>query len=288
LALCLSIFSLSGCSSLSGYANHPETPAAIAQRASKYFGPDAEKNYDAAQTDAARQSERNKLVYGKIQVFGDEFQKLERALNTSGNSISVGGDLAIFALNGLAATTGGPETKSALSTASAGILGAQGAINKDLYYQRTLPALLAQMQANFVTQEAAIIAKLGRSDREYPLQAAELDLQRLEDAGSIPAAISQITQQAEADRQVNESKLNNLRTLTEVVTSSTTRLLAWIYPNGQVDQTNYDALQSWLNQQPEQYLHGYPPAALVSGDTAGMTLEPIRQRAINDPALKIP
>jgi hypothetical protein len=53
-----------------------------------------------------------------------------------------------LATNAVATVTGGEVTKAALAAGSAFMVGTQGAISKDLFYQRTIPALLAQMEAN--------------------------------------------------------------------------------------------------------------------------------------------
>jgi hypothetical protein len=45
-------------------------------------------------------------------------------------------------------------------------VGAQAAINRDLYYQRTLPALLAQMEANRAKVELTIMNGLAKSDND--------------------------------------------------------------------------------------------------------------------------
>ena len=71
-------------------------------------------------------------------------------------------------LSGLGATTGGAATKAALAAASAGVIGAQGVISKDLYYQRTVPALLAQMEANRARATLVILQGIQKSESDYP------------------------------------------------------------------------------------------------------------------------
>lgn len=280
---------LAGCSTLQGYQRRPDTKALRSARRDTFFGPTSESDYKAAQNEADRKRLRDALVYGKMLVIEDDFQDLERALNGTGNSLSSGSDLIILALNGLGATTGGTATKSALSAASAGIVGAQGAVSKDLYYQRTLPALLAQMEANHEKIRAEIIGNLKQSDADYPLSAAELDLIRLAKAGSVPSSVSEITQQAVVSKNGSEAKIQQMRELTFANQPDATQLRAWLSPGGVVDKTRYALLQAWLNKQPEPFLkdQDYPPAAFVSGDTADGTLESIRQRALQDPILNI-
>ena len=74
-------------------------------------------------------------------------------------------------------------------------------------------------------------------------------------------------------------------------TEASNKLAAWLfYANGKVDPTHFRALQKWLDEQPEPLLKGqaYPPAAFVRANDPGISLEPIRQRALSDSALSIP
>jgi len=280
---------LTSCAAVEGFQKTPEASSTTEARRSLYYGEHADDAYYAA-APADRQKVRDELVYGKMQVLEDDFLDFERSLNSSGNYVTAGSDLAVLLLNGVAATTGGLAAKSALSAASGGIVGAQGVVNKDLYYQKTLPALVSQMQATREKARLTIIENLKLSDSTYPLNSAEIDLKRLEEAGSLINAVNDISQQATNQKNGTDAQIQNLQSLTFSATASATKLQAWLYPNGKVDQSNLNSLQAWLNRQPESFLNGqnYPPAAFVSGDTGNADLEPIRLRALNDPTLKIP
>ncbi|HEX3912711.1 MAG TPA: hypothetical protein VHW71_04325 [Steroidobacteraceae bacterium] len=280
---------ISGCASIDGFQKSPEPSSVVKARNTKYYGLNADDDYYSASGDA-RQSLRDQIVYGKMQVLEDDFLDFERCLNGAGNYVSLGSDLTVLVLNGLAATTGTAATKSALAAASAGVVGAQGVVNKDLYYQKTLSALISQMQANREKARLTIIQNLKLSDVAYPLNAAEIDLKRLEEAGSLVNAVNDIAQQATNSKQNSQALIESLQSLTFTGTDSAAKLQAWLYPNGKVDQANFDALQAWLNRQPETFLkgQGYPPGAFVSGDTDTADLEPIRVRAVADATLKIP
>lgn len=280
---------LGSCAALEGYENKPENKETIEQRRNTYYGSSADDAYyKAAASD--RQAIRNDLVYGKMQVLEDDFLDFERSLNSAGNYISVGADLGALVLNGLGATTGTAATKSALSAASAGVIGAQGDVNKDLYYQKTLPALIAQMQANREKARLVIVQNLAQSDTAYPLNSAEIDLKKLEEAGSLVNAVNTISQTSNTQKDSTQAQIQQFQALSYSGTPAAVKLRAWLYPNGKVNQTNFDALQGWLNDQPEAFLKGqnYPPAAFVAGDTTDNSLDPIRQRALADPKLNIP
>jgi hypothetical protein len=145
---------------------------------------------------AQRAALRNEIVYARIRGYDIEFADFERRLYGDANEVTLGSDLVGLVLAGLTATTGNAGTKSALGAASAGVIGAKAAIDKDLYYQKTVPALLAQMEAARLSALKPITDGLQRSDADYPLQRAYIDLQIYKEAGSIPAAINTINKDA--------------------------------------------------------------------------------------------
>jgi hypothetical protein len=218
----IGLLALTGCTSLEGYARHPDTLGYVDGKRRAYFASSdvssdvnpKESQYNSCSDEACRRRLRDEIVYGRMDIIEFDFDNLERALNGTGNGISLGGDLAVLVANGIGATTGGKQTKAVLNAISGGIVGAQGTINKDLYYQRTLPALLSQMEANRDKVIATIFTGLGKSDAEYPLGAAQLDLRRLVRAGSIPASVGEITQKATDDRHASEQVVELARDAT--------------------------------------------------------------------------
>ncbi len=185
-----------------------------------------------------------------MRAYNIEFDNFEKNLWAEGNIITTGGDLIALVLAGLGATTGSAGTKAALSAATAGVVGAQAAINRDLYYQRTLPALLAQMEANRANVELTVLNGLAKSDSEYPLYKAEIDLESLKNAGSMPSAISVITQKSSQDNQSAQKQLAALFTATVVDDATQTRKVAINqYVRGLAasnDKTRLDAIANIL------------------------------------------
>jgi len=153
------------------------------------------------------------------------YETFKQQLLTEGNSVNTIGDLVVLALSGLGATAGTATTKAALAAASAGIVGAKTAISSDLFYQRTLPALIAQMDANRATAKAAILNGLSRPDTDYPLVRAFVDLQQLSDAGSMIGAVGTITGDA-AKKSAAEASLTFTRTAAYKATFETRKSLS--------------------------------------------------------------
>jgi len=189
---------LAACAPVIGYPNDPEnTDVVLADLVSKYFsGGTIERAYDGTRDITERKQRRDEIIRGRTRAYDIEFADFERRLYGDGNGVTLGADLVGFVLGGLTATTGSAATKSALGAASTGVIGAKAAIDKDLYYQKTVPALLAQMEADRLKVLAAITAGMKLSDADYPLIQAYIDLDIYKNAGSIPAAINAFNKDA--------------------------------------------------------------------------------------------
>ena len=187
---------LASCAPIQGYPKDPEDTDATLLALTPYFNGSAEVDYLSTSDPALRMSKRNAIVLARIRGYDIEFADFERRLYGDGNVVNLSSDLAGLVLAGLIATTGNAGTKAALGAAAGGILGANTAMNRDLYYQKTIPALLAQMEADRLKALTPITTGLKASDADYPLMQAYIDLDTYKNAGSIPGAITSINQSA--------------------------------------------------------------------------------------------
>lgn len=145
--------------SCAGIRQFPDDPASNSNALidyQQYFKAELMTRYETS-SDGPRLALRDTIVINRMLAYDATFSVFKRQLLTEGNSVNTVGDLIVLALNGLGATTGAAATKAALAAASAGIIGAKTAISSDLFYQRALPALIAQMDANRATAKAAIL-----------------------------------------------------------------------------------------------------------------------------------
>jgi hypothetical protein len=97
----------------------------------------------------------------------------------------------------LALTSVGSIANSAaneLSAAASGLAGAQGAMNKELYFDKTLPAIVSAMETNRLRMRANIMKRLREDDIvQYPLEQAFADIGDYRLATNLDNAIQQIT-----------------------------------------------------------------------------------------------
>lgn len=98
-----------------------------------------------------------------------------------------------------------PETASQiLSAVSGGLAGAQAAYGKAALYEKTMSALLAQMQAGRKAVAAQIFQRWNLDLDQYPMWMARTDLDAYYFAGSLPGAILGTA----ADAKVKETEAN--------------------------------------------------------------------------------
>ncbi|MBV8564929.1 MAG: hypothetical protein JO273_05690 [Methylobacteriaceae bacterium] len=276
---------LGSCSTVEGYPVDPENTSAVLGSLQAYFDPAMDAQYNASFDPVFRRQLRDTIVLNRLRAYDIEYDIFQRKLFGDSNALSVGGDLVVLALNGAGATTGGAATKAALSAASAGIVGAQGAISKDLFYQRTVPALIAQIDANRANAKIAILTGLNSPDDVYPLARAYVDLEMLKNAGGLPGALSNITQQAALDRQSAEWSLSALSSINFSTSPSKLTIEGWLFRKDASGRAilvpaNSRALNAWKKSQGDPVLANIPIATFLN--SLNPKMESFRRKAIVD------
>jgi hypothetical protein len=207
---------LLACAPIEGYPRDPENTDATLTALQPYFDGTEEKVYLATNDDATRTQIRNEIIFQRLRGYDIEFANFQRQLYGQSNTITLGSDLIGLVLGGLTATTGTAATKAALGAASTGVIGANAAINRDLYYQKTIPALLTQMEADRLKAKLPIVQGMAQPDAKYPLMQAYIDLDVYKNSGSMPSAISSITTSAGNNKQVAQDNITFVRTPTYI------------------------------------------------------------------------
>jgi hypothetical protein len=151
-------------------------------------------------------------VDSRLQAIDLHFHSFEHELYRQGVVTSIGFDFIILGLTGAIATVGGEGFKEALGATSAGLLGAKTSIDKNAFFEKSIPALLAQMSASRATALVQVREGLTKSVEEYPLDQALTDVENYYAAGTLPGALQAITAQAGAAKQEAEKVLFGIRT----------------------------------------------------------------------------
>jgi hypothetical protein len=238
-----------GCSSIRGYPKSVVDEKSEINALIQYFDAEVMTNYNNLKKDPGEQRKyRDEVITGKIRAIDINFGIFERKLNFEKNAEQIGTDWAVLGLSGGGAVAGGATAKAILAGISAGVTGAKLSWDKNLYYEKTMPALLAQMHANRAKQMLVIRTGLEKSVDNYSLPQALSDVDDYYRGGSIPGAIIAITESAGAKTEAAKAQTAELLEGTFSKDKSTRILRNFWKPKDVVDPTNEAALKGWLKK----------------------------------------
>lgn len=130
-------------------------------------------------------------------------------ISLEGRTKTTATDLTLIGL-GLAGTAvGGTEVKTILHAISTGVAGANTSIDKNYFYEKTIPALVSQMNADRKKQQLLIIERLRNCNKGgYSWFQAVHDMTDYYSAGTLLGAISSISKDAGVKQTDFEAKIN--------------------------------------------------------------------------------
>lgn len=255
VALPLAIL-LQGCATLAGYPQDYKNETDMLTEDAPYLTAKVREIGDAPSNDArgglTQQAYRDTVVYRRIEVIDNYYYQFEATLSGTHNGIDVAADLTSLALNGVGAVSGSAATKAALAAASGGVVGAKGAIDTDLFYQKTIQSLITQMRAAREQVLLRIENGLTNPVSKYSIDAALNDVSAYYIAGTLPGAIAQISANAGTSQTAAQNGIDALRKNKYTPLSATgERLAKWLYPGGDQtkppDSVKLGKLTSWMN-----------------------------------------
>ncbi|WP_157270786.1 hypothetical protein [Azohydromonas aeria] len=294
LAACLA---LQGCAGLQGAPKW--SPAVNLESDDALHATYLEKVYKA-NSDQDRGSLRNQFIEIRVGLIDQAYLTYKQSLYTQRVGSSVSTDIATLLLNAVGAGVSDVSTKTATSALSAVIIGSKVSIDKNVYFDTTLPALLSQMDARRDQVLARIRLGMLVDTTRYPMLQARRDLDDYYNAGSIFGAISSLTKQSSNAQVAAEQELiKRLPTEAEITeqlkgqgflvskaadTQTSRTLEKCLTPEAKLKPGLQDRLYPWLKT------NGLDPAApgtpvsdfLTSSETR---FEKLRQQALDDPQI---
>lgn len=159
---------------------------------------------------------RDRVISNCIKAINLKYAQFTQSLSTEANTTNLGTDLLSQGLSTAASIVTKPGLTRKLAGGSALALGVGSTFNKDIFYRQTLPAILASMDArrSKVLESIARSQNADPSGKVYTLARAGLDLDLLQQAGSMNIAIQELTStavanaaEADAERQAAERNI---------------------------------------------------------------------------------
>lgn len=184
---------------------------------------DAVTHYRGLTDESARFAYRNDFLRSYQSAIEANYGAFTDQLNSGDRGSALGLDLLVMGLTGATALVGASSVNE-LATITAIASGARSTVDKRLFFDRTLPAIIASMDAERATIQADIARKRILPTQQYSLDDAIDDLNRLQQAGRLDRALSRMTRVADADRVRQEARLNAIVGVCDEISSEASQL----------------------------------------------------------------
>lgn len=192
-----SLLGLASCASYKGFPDRVVDADVELQSLQEYFNKEHIQKYENSASEEGRRRIRNEIINGRIAAIDIQFSLFQQKLHEEGLNLNVGADAALLGLGAAGALVSG-GTSQVLSATSAALTGFRESIDKNAFFEQTMPALFAQMVAQRKRVLAKIRMGLAADSSAYPLQQGLADVQDYQYVGSIPGSIATIVEDAGA------------------------------------------------------------------------------------------
>ncbi len=163
-------------------------------------------------SDMEQRAIRNAAVAMHIRAYDREYVEFLISLGVDRKAANLILEVGAIGLSSIGAVSTGSANE--ISAAVAGLSGARGSVNRNLYYEQTLPAIVGAMEANRLQVKAEIRTHLlNDSMAQYPFEQALSDLLEYRLAQSLDRAVLEVTKEAgQAQEAARDRYENAIRT----------------------------------------------------------------------------
>ena len=185
------------------------------------------------------------------------FNDFLQSLHEEGIGLNVFADAIAIGLGAAGALASG-GTSQILSGATAAVIGTKESVDKNAFFDQTMPALMTKMIAQRKTVLVDLRTGLLKTDAEYPLPQGLAALEGYYYAGTIPGAITGVVQSAGDEATKADKDLLRVISLTEKDLSQSTLSL---------DDIVFDAKGNFLSDKAKDLMTRCWPEAGVPETT---------------------
>jgi hypothetical protein len=233
----------------------------------------------AGATEEELRSSRDRFIDGRMALIDLNYNRFVTEFCFNKQAIDTGAEMTQLGLNLATTAVGGAGTKTILAAIASGVSGAKLAIDKNFFYERTIPVLVTSMNAQ--RKEALIPILQGRrqTTQDYPLTQALSDLDFYYFAGTFLGALQSIQADAGAKEQQMNQVLNRIRNTRFLEDDAGTLLQQFWMPGAphdfHVNMEHQDKIIGWLKA---NGLEAIPIQSFVTGEEFAEQ----RKRAVRD------
>lgn len=172
---------------------------------------------DSGATDEQLESARNKFITGRLTMMNIRYIQFVRKSTSDKQLLDSSVEILGIGLNVAGVSFDSAATKTALAGAAAGVAGSKATIDKNYYFERTITALIAAMNAQRKKSLVPILKGMQKDINEYKFEQAVTDLHSYYFAGTFIGAIQAIqTDASEKERKQDQDiKIARLSPITK-------------------------------------------------------------------------
>lgn len=203
---------LAGCSTIRrGGAPEPsfDVNRDLEQLAQQFAPSDSiTKFYEKPDKDA-----RDKFITGRLTMMNIRYIQFIKQLTSERQLLDSATDMLALGLNLAGTSVAGAGAKTLLAAIAAGVTGSRQVIDKNYFFEKTLPALVAQMNADRKKALVPILTGMRKELGDYPFAEAVTDLHNYYHAGTFIGAIQAIQADAGAKEREKDEIIATLSPL---------------------------------------------------------------------------
>lgn len=203
---------MSGCAAASGFPDRTESVEAELSQLQGYFADDIWARYNE-KTGREKQEYRDLVVHSRLRAIDLQYGIFVRNVTGGRLGFNVSGDLAVLGLSAAGTLVPTASTKAILAAISGGIVGTRAVIDKEVFYDQTVPVLFQTMAASRRALVVRVRDGLGLVPEEYGLAQALADLEDYYHAGTFLGATIEINNAAGNKATKAEAHLTKLYTV---------------------------------------------------------------------------
>jgi predicted small lipoprotein YifL len=204
--------------------------------------------YATNATETVKRDARDKMIDVRLALINLNYIQFIAQFSVTKESLDFGTEVTELGLNLATTAVGGAGTKTILAAIASGVTGSKLAIDKNFFFEKTVPVLITSMNAQRKVALAPILIGMTNSTHTYPLTQALSDIDAYYFAGTFIGALQAMQADAGAKEAQAEMNLQSIR-FQEDPAAKLIRL--WLFPNGPDNpDTNHVAqLKGWFTKQ---------------------------------------
>ena len=156
---------------------------------------------------------RDKFVTGRLTLINIRYIQFIRQLTAERQLLDSAAGMLELGLNLAGTAVAAAGTKTILSAIAAGVTGSKEIVDKNYFFEKTIPALVGQMNAERKKAVVPILRGMKGDLSDYPFGQAVTDIHNYYQAGTFTGAIQAIQAEAGAKEQRQDDAIATIQPL---------------------------------------------------------------------------